>query len=103
MAVVTSWTKRLPGTFALLFSWSVAAALVVSADGTMASPVLAVVVKTCAIVAVAFVYMRLIAHEVSLDHALFAGVAWLILAILAEIAMTRHLGHAWFELLGSPY
>ena len=84
--------------------WIVAALIVAWAEGTLghASPVACVAVKACAIVMVAFVYMRLTAAEVSLDHGLLVGVTWLVLAIVAEIVETRHVGHGWFELLGSP-
>jgi len=84
--------------------WIIAALIVAWAEGTLghASPVACVAVKTCAIVMVAFMYMRLAAIEVSLDHALLVGVTWLLLAMVAEIVETQHLRHEWFELLGSP-
>ena len=31
-----------------------------------------------------------------------APITWLFLAMVAEIVEARHLGHDWFELLGSP-
>lgn len=84
--------------------WIVAALIVAWAEGTVGRswPAACVAVKTCVIVMVAFVYMRLTATEVSLDHALMVGITWLALAMVAEIMETRHLGHNWFELLGSP-
>lgn len=84
--------------------WIIAALIVAWAEGTLgyASPIACVAVKTCAIIMVAFAYMKLTTRQATLDHALFVGVTWLVLAIVAEIVETGHLGHDWFELLGSP-
>ena len=30
------------------------------------------------------------------------GIAWLILAIVAEIAISSRLGHGWYALIGTP-
>jgi hypothetical protein len=101
--MVATWTRRVPGALSrVLFSWAVASALVLGVDRTRLSPIAAVAVKTSAIVLVAFGYMRLLARESTLDHALFAGVTWLLVSIVAELLVTRHLGRSWFELLGSP-
>ena len=101
--MVTTWTRRMPGTLSsVLFFWAVAAALVFWADRTLSSPRVGVAVKTLAIVLVAFAYMRLTAREATLDHALFVGVTWLLLTIGAELLVTQHFGRSWFELLGSP-
>jgi hypothetical protein len=78
----------------VLLYWAIAAALVV-ADARLT-------VKAAVIVLTAFAYMRLTARDPSLDHALFAGVTWLALSIVAELLLTRHLGRGWFDLLGSP-
>ena len=84
--------------------WAAAALLVIAADRTI-SPISAgggAAVKVCAMLAIALAYMRLVEPEASLDHALFVGVTWLVLAIVGEIVMTAHSGRGWFELLGSP-
>lgn len=84
--------------------WLVAASLVVALHLVLAgsSPVICVAGQTLAILAAAFVYMRFAASVSSVDHALFAGAAWLVLAIAAEISMTAHTGHGWYVLIGSP-
>ena len=48
----------------------------------------------------AFCYTRVRACDTS--HALGAGIAWLVLSIAAEIALTSRTGHGWFFLLGAP-
>jgi hypothetical protein len=73
--------------------WMLAAILVVAAGG-----IAAVVV----IVVTAGVYMRFAARNRGTTHALAVGIAWLVLSIVAEMTMTRGLGHAWFSLLGPP-
>lgn len=86
----------------VLLYWVVAAALVLGADRVLISPAARVTLKAAAIIATAFAYMRLTAREATLDHALFAGVTWLVLSIVAELLLTRHFGRGWFDLLGSP-
>src|SRR5437016_4011456 len=86
----------------VLLYWAMAAVLVLWADRALSSPVAGVGVKTAAIILVAFAYMRLTARKATLDHALFVGVTWLLLSIVAELLLTRRFGHNWFELLGSP-
>jgi hypothetical protein len=61
----------------VVFFWVVAAGLVFAAPSHA--------LKVAVIVAVSFLYMRLTARDATLDHALFAGAAWLALAIAAEI------------------
>jgi hypothetical protein len=84
--------------------WSVAALLVAIIhqwiDST--SPVVSVVVKVAAIVAIAAAFSRFAASEGTLNHALFVGTTWVLLDIAAEIFMTVHSGHQWFALIGSP-
>lgn len=58
----------------------IAAALLVQV-----SPV--ALVKVGAIVVIAFVYVRLFARNVTVDHAVFVGVAWLLLDIVAEMTL----------------
>ncbi len=55
-----------------------------------------------AIVLIAFAYVRLTARQITVDHALLVGVAWLLFTVVAEITATAMSGHAWFMLLGSP-
>ena len=86
----------------VLLFWAAAAVLVLWADRTITWPVGGVLLKTLAIVLVAFAYMRLAVREATLDHALFVGVTWLLLTIGAELLVSRHFGRSWFELLGSP-
>jgi len=86
----------------VLLYWAIAAALVLGADRTLRSAAACLTIKTAAIIVIAFAYMRLTAHEPTLDHALFVGVTWLALSIMAELLLTRHLGRSWFDLLGSP-
>jgi hypothetical protein len=101
--MVATWTRRMPGILSgVLLYWAMAAVLVLWADREFSSPAAGVSVKTFAIVLVAFAYMRLTARKASLDHALFVGVTWLVLSIVAELLATRHFRRSWFELMGSP-
>jgi hypothetical protein len=50
----------------------------------------------------AYGYTRLCARHAGITHALTVGIAWLVLAIVAEIAMTTHLGRGWYDLIGTP-
>jgi len=50
----------------------------------------------------AFCYTRFCAYHAGTTHALGVGIAWLVLAIAAEFAMTTHLGRAWYDLIGTP-
>jgi hypothetical protein len=43
-----------------------------------------------------------VAREAGITHALGVGIAWLVLSIATEIALTTRVGHGWFTLLGSP-
>jgi hypothetical protein len=54
------------------------------------------------ILVMAYVYMRLWTRRADMSHALAVGIAWLALAIVAEVVVTSRLGHGWFALLGSP-
>lgn len=84
--------------------WIAAALLVAIAHQMMVaiSPVIAVAIETIAIIAVAGAYIRIVAPESTLDHALFVGTTWVLLGIAAEIIMTANSGRQWFALLGSP-
>lgn len=84
--------------------WLVAAALVVVVDRLAGhgSTTLVILLKTGVVVLAAFAYMRFGTRDSSLDHALFAGVAWLTLSVITELLTSTHLNHFWFDLLGSP-
>jgi uncharacterized MnhB-related membrane protein len=89
--------------FVLLF-WIIAVLLVIAAEQLFrqAEPWMSVAAKTIAIVATAFAYMRIAAPGATLDHALGVGAMWLVLVIVVEVAVSMHIGRAWFQLLGSP-
>jgi hypothetical protein len=84
-------------------SWIIAAALVAALHRFVEplSSTMDVVAKSIAIIGVAFAYVRL-ARRVTLDSALIAGVAWVLLCVIAEVAIASAEGHGWYELLGSP-
>lgn len=83
--------------------WTVAALAVGFTNSQLASsPVAAVVIEVAAILMMAAAYMRIACPEATLDHALFVGTAWVLLAIATELLMTTHSGRQWFALLGSP-
>lgn len=82
----------------------IVAALLVSVEHVLlahAPASLAAAAEALTIFGVAFLYMRFAAREATVDHALGAGVLWLLLAIVTELAMTSHLHHEWYSLLGS--
>jgi hypothetical protein len=84
-------------------SWIAAALLVDAANSELASsPVAAVVIEVLAILVMAAAYTKIAAPHATLDHALFVGTAWVLLAIVAELIMTAHSGRQWFALLGRP-
>jgi ABC-type Co2+ transport system permease subunit len=89
---------------ALAAAFWVAAALIVGVANSqmVSSPVAAVVVEVAAILMMAAAYMRITCPEATLDHALFVGTAWVLLAIATELIMTARSGRQWFALLGSP-
>ncbi|MCU1347616.1 MAG: hypothetical protein JWO56_646 [Acidobacteria bacterium] len=80
--------------------WGAAALLVVSTQPLIEG--FSTAAKVGAIVVAAWAYMRFAARNARIDHALYVGLAWLTLDIVAEIATTSTLGRGWFELIGSP-
>jgi len=60
------------------------------------------VASIASIVLVAFAYTQLCARCAGIDHALAVGIAWLVFAIVAEMTITRRMGHGWYALLGTP-
>lgn len=82
--------------------WAVAALFVAIAHSMVAAPVAAVVIEVIAIVTMAGAYVRIAAPEATLDHALFVGTTWVLLAMATELIMTARSGRQWFALLGTP-
>lgn len=99
MAAATAPRSFSVTTLAAVSFWAAAALLSAAAHSLFRSaPAAAVVVlKAAVILVVACVYMRIVASSATLDHALFTGVTWLLLAIFADVAT-----HTRFELLGPP-
>jgi hypothetical protein len=90
---------------ALIVAFWIAAALlvaIVQQKVDAISPVASVVIKVAAILAMAAAFIRLAASETTLDQALLAGTAWVLLCIATEITITTISGRSWFALLGSP-
>lgn len=95
-----------PATMALLvlLFWMVAAVLVLAAHAAI-EPLSAragAIATVALLVLTAFGYTHLVARDAGVSHALGVGIAWLVLAIAAEMASTAAAGHSWFTLLGSP-
>lgn len=88
----------------MLLFWIVAAVLVSALPQMLDAPgpFAAAGVKAAVIAAVAFGYVRVCGGPASLDGALMVGALWLLLDVIAEIAVTTLLSHSWFELIGSP-
>jgi hypothetical protein len=59
-------------------------------------------VSAAGILVSAWCYMRLGAHEPTVDHAVTIGAAWLLMTIATEMVMTVVMGRHWFVLLGNP-
>lgn len=90
-------------TLVVLF-WVVAAILVIGVHVVIEprSPRVAAVGTIAVLIATAWLYTKLCACEAGMSHALGVGIAWLVLSIAAEVALTTYAGHPWFTLLGSP-
>jgi hypothetical protein len=84
--------------------WMVAAILVVTMPAALGltAPVAVVVVKIAIVVAVAGAYVTVSRHPASIEGALIAGAAWLLLDVIAELVVGARTGRSWFELIGSP-
>jgi hypothetical protein len=88
----------------LVFVFWIAAALLAGLAHTELdplSPLFGALVTVVSLVGVAWGYMRA-CHHSGVSHALGAGIAWLVLAIATELAITTRLGHGWYSLIGSP-
>ena len=89
--------------FGILF-WAMAAGFVVMADRTFGpiSPAASFAAKSAVIVIAGYGYMRWAGRKSNITHALFVGVAWVMLDVVTEVAISTSSGHGWFLLLGSP-
>jgi hypothetical protein len=84
--------------------WFVAATLVTAAHLEL-DPVSVwggSVATITALLLTAYAYTRYCASHAGTTHALGVGITWLVLAIVVEMAMTAHLRHGWYGLLGTP-
>jgi hypothetical protein len=88
---------------ALLF-WMLAAVLVAMAHAALdaISPAIGAATAIAALLASSYFYTRIAARNAGITHALALGIAWLVLAIVAELTVSGQLGHNWYGLLGSP-
>lgn len=112
MTTMTQRTTTIPnlrhhpiGAAALVFLFWIAAAILVATshielDALSASG--GAVAAIAAIVGAAYAYTHWCARECSVSHALGVGIAWLVLAIIAELSMTTWLGRGWYALIGTP-
>ena len=92
-----------PAVLVFLF-WIAAAALVATSHGKVDARSAAggAVAAIGSVVAVAWLYTRMCARTAGVSHALGVGVAWLMLAIVTEIAVTNRIGRGWYLLIGAP-
>ncbi|HEX6642358.1 MAG TPA: hypothetical protein VF215_14655 [Thermoanaerobaculia bacterium] len=99
-------TRHHPVTIAVLvvLFWLGAAALVATAHAELDARSISGggVVSIAAIIGASYAYTHLCARTAEMPHALGVGIAWLVLAIVAEIVFTTRLGRGWYGLLGSP-
>jgi hypothetical protein len=84
--------------------WAVAAVLVATAHSMVdpISPKAGAALSIAGLIGTAWAYSLLVAREAGIDHALGVGIAWLVLSIATEVALTASIGTGWFALLGSP-
>ena len=84
--------------------WLLAAAAVAAVHSELdaLSPSGVAVAAIAAILILAFGYTRFCARQSGISHALGVGIAWLVLGIVTEMAVTTRLGHGWYAILGSP-
>lgn len=88
----------------VLLFWLVAAMLAAACHRMLDARSLSgsAVATIFAVAGVAYAYTRLCARCAGIAHALGVGIAWLVLAIAAELAITSRTGHGWYALLGTP-
>lgn len=92
-------------TAALVFVFWIAAATLVATchvELDPVSPAAGAVGTIASIAAAAYAYTRFCARCAGVSHALGVGIAWLVLAIVTEIAIASRTGRGWFSLIGSP-
>lgn len=96
MTVMTHNHHRMTTAALVVLFWGIAAALVIAATrlGTAA--------EIAALIATAYAYSRFAGREAGISHCLGVGIAWLVLSIITELALSARAGHMWFTLLGSP-
>ena len=84
--------------------WAVTAWLVLMVDQRLAhvGPAACLTAKIVIIITIALAYVRLGAHDATFDHALFTGIGWAVLSIIAEMIMVSNFNRSWHPLLGSP-
>ena len=89
--------------FTVIF-WAIAAIGVAAAHRIigLASPGASTAVQIVVILAAAAAMTIVGPRGATLDQALFAGVAWALFSIIAEIVASTNLSHPWFALVGSP-
>ena len=84
--------------------WLAATALVITAHVTI-DPISVSGGSIAAIGSVfvcAYCYTRLCARHAGITHALGVGIAWVVMAMTTELAVTTHLGRGWYDLIGTP-
>ena len=88
----------------VMLFWGLAAALVTVVQAMLDtfSTLFAALLTFAAIFVAAYAYSHLCARQAGITHALGVGIAWLLLTIVAEIALSTCIGHDWYALLGTP-
>ena len=99
-------TLRYRGTAAVagsLFFWVITAGTVAAAHRFIEprSPVACLALSLLAITTMAFAYMRLAAHDATIEQAIFVGLGWVTLALLAEVIDVSSFTPT-YPLFGSP-
>ncbi len=84
--------------------WLLAATLTLVCHAALErrSPAGCAAAAIASIAGTAYTYTRLCARNAGVSHALGVGIAWLALAIAAEMAMSSRTGHRWVSLIGTP-
>lgn len=103
MSAITLRSQATTAVAGSVFFWAVAAVAVAGTHRFLEarSPASCLAVSVLLIVSIAFAYMRVAARGATMDQALFVGVAWAFLAVIAEsVDVTHSTPH--YPLLGSP-
>ena len=96
MTVMTHSHHRMTTAALVVLFWGIAAVLVIAATRLGTAAEIAVLIAT------AYAYSRFAGREPGISHCLGVGIAWLVLSIITELALSVRSGHTWFTLLGSP-